>query len=86
MENCDSVTVITDGKVSLDKDVADVSLMDVISAMIGGTGISMQENRRSGMKIDRSKTVIKVDGIKTKELAEEISFSVYSGEVVGLAG
>lgn len=55
MENCDSVTVITDGKVSLDKDVADVSLMDVISAMIGGTGISMQENRRSGMKIDRSK-------------------------------
>jgi ribose ABC transport system ATP-binding protein rbsA len=86
MENCDSVTVITDGKVSLDKDVADVSLMDVISAMIGGTGISMQENRRSGMKIDRSKPVIKVDGIKTKELAEEISFSVYSGEVVGLAG
>ena len=46
----------------------------------------MQENRRSGMKIDRSKPVIKVDGIKTKELAEEISFSVYSGEVVGLAG
>lgn len=86
MENCDSVTVITDGKVSLDKDVSDVSLMDVISAMIGGTGISMQENRRSGMKIDRSKPVIKVDGIKTKELAEEISFSVYSGEVVGLAG
>jgi len=85
MKICDSVTVIRDGKVVLDEEIDSVTLNQIIASLIGN---KLFENlkKKTPKKIDRRFPILSVKNIVSKKRGEPISFDLYSGEVVGLAG
>lgn len=85
MEVCDSVTVIRDGKVTLNKDIRETSLDQVISSMLGET-VYKQQKEKTLKKIDRSAPVLSVREIHSKNRNVAISLDLFPGEIVGFAG
>jgi ribose transport system ATP-binding protein len=85
MQVCDSVTVIRDGKVTLDKDIRGTSLEQVISSMLGET-VYKHQKERNPKKIDRSTPILSVREIRSKNRNIPISFDLFPGEIVGFAG
>jgi len=85
MAVCDSVTVIRDGKVTLDAEIRETSLNQVISSMLGET-VFRQKKKRASKKINHKAPVLSVKEISSKNRNASISFNLFPGEVVGLAG
>lgn len=85
MEVCDSVTVIRDGKVTMNKDIRETSLEQVISGMLGDTAYKHQKERNL-KKIDRNAPVLSARDICSKNRDVAISFDLFPGEIVGFAG
>ncbi len=85
MEICDSVTVLRDGKVTLDKDIRETSLEQVISCMLGDT-VYKNQKERTLQKIERKAPLLSVKNISSKNRNAAVSFDLYPGEIVGLAG
>jgi ribose transport system ATP-binding protein len=85
LEVCDSVTVIRDGKITMNKDIRETSLEQVISSMLGET-VYQHQKERTLKKIDRSVPVLSVRDIRSKNRNAAISFDLFPGEIVGLAG
>jgi len=82
---CDSVTVLRDGKVTLDKNIDSVSLDTIINAMLGEKNVDdLQEKKLR--KINRESSILTVKNIASKTRSKTISFDVYPGEVLGFAG
>ena len=80
----DRVTVLKDGKVTLTTPVSGVSPAEVIRAMIGRDLAHMFPVRRID---DRErKAVIAIKGMSVPGRAEDISFEVREGEVLGFVG
>lgn len=84
MEVCDSVTVIRDGKITLDQIITHTSLDLVISAMLGDTVYKKKE--RIAKKVKHVTPLLSVTDIRSKDRNVPISFELFPGEVVGLAG
>ncbi|HBH12273.1 MAG TPA: sugar ABC transporter ATP-binding protein [Clostridiales bacterium] len=82
---CDSVTVLRDGKVTLDKNINSVSLDIIITAMLGEKNIEDLKEKKL-RKINRESPILSVKNIASKTRSEPISFDVYPGEVLGFAG
>jgi len=79
----DRITVIRDGHYIDTMPMAETSLDDVISKMVGraiNTGA-----RPQNVRLDRP-VVLKVSNLSTKALLKDISFELYKGEVLGFAG
>ena len=85
MTACDSVTVIRDGKVTLNKDIAETSLEQVIASMLGETAYKHQR-KKTTKRVERSAPILSVRDIRSKNRNVAISFDIFPGEVVGLAG
>ena len=85
MSVCDSVTVIRDGKVTLDEDIRNTSLNQVISSMLGDTEYK-HEKKRVTKKYDKHAPVLSVREISSKNRNASVTFDLYPSEVVGLAG
>jgi ribose transport system ATP-binding protein len=85
MQVCDSVTVIRDGKVTLNKDIRETSLEQVISSMLGAT-VYKHQKERNLKKIDSRAPVLSVRDIRSKSRNVPISFDLFPGEIVGIAG
>lgn len=85
MEACDSVTVIRDGKVTMNNAIRETSLEEVISSMLGETAYKHQKERNL-KKIDHSAPVLSVKEIRSKNRNAAISFELFPGEIVGFAG
>ncbi|MGE5464897.1 MAG: ATP-binding cassette domain-containing protein [Syntrophothermus sp.] len=84
LEIFDRVTVIRDGIVALSKDIAATSMQEVITAMIGN-----KFERAQAVKEHRAASnnpLLDVIGLSSGRYFQDITFSVYSGEVVGIAG
>jgi ribose transport system ATP-binding protein len=82
---CDRVTVMRDGRMVLTDDCANVSMEDLIEAMLGkGTSSSLQWRERRAPT--DAQTILEVDNISLCGDYENISFTVRAGEIVGLAG
>jgi ABC-type sugar transport system ATPase subunit len=80
----DRVTVLKDGKVTMTTSVSDVSPADVIRAMIGRDLAHMFPVRKVD---DRHRNpVIAVKGLSVPGRAEDISFELREGEVLGFVG
>jgi ribose transport system ATP-binding protein len=81
---CDRVTVLRDGKKIITEKVSDLDLSKIIEAMLGKK--LTREIYETKYKIDRSKP----PKIEVKDLdlggKEKVSFKVWEGEVLGLAG
>lgn len=82
---CDRVTVMRDGKIVQTENCSDVTMQNLVDAMLGaGTGASLQWRERTGPASD--KTVLSVENISKAGDFSDISFSIKAGEIVGLAG
>lgn len=82
---CDRVTVMRDGRTVLTDDCKNVSMEQLIEAMLGkGTQSSMQWRERH-VRADAG-VVLDVEDITLAGDYENVSFSIRAGEIVGLAG
>ncbi len=84
MEICDEVTVLRDGMNALSKKVVDTSLGEIIAAMLGESVAAQGYLEASGKRSDAP--ILEVKNICLKNKVQNISFSLYGGEVVGLVG
>lgn len=85
MDSCDSVTVIRDGDLTLNSKITDTSLEEMISAMLGEERDALKR-KRSIMEIDLSAPLLEVKDITSANIKEPLSFKLFGGEVLGLAG
>jgi ribose transport system ATP-binding protein len=85
IEVCDSVTVLRDGEVTMDKNIHETSLEQIISSMLGDTAYKHQRER-TAKYIEHNKPVLSARNIRSKSRNSAISFDLYPGEIVGLAG
>jgi ABC-type sugar transport system ATPase subunit len=81
-EICDRVTVLRDGRTVGRKAVSQTSPDDLIAMMVG---------RRLGHRIDKKvhatdRVVLEVESLCTDSGLEDISFTAYEGEVLGIYG
>ncbi|MCW2552010.1 MAG: sugar transporter [Mycobacterium sp.] len=78
----DRVVVLRDGGLILDKPLTDVSDDDIVTAMIGRELDALFPS----LVAPKSDPVLEVRDLQVDGASEPVSFSVSSGEIVGLAG
>jgi len=84
IEICDRVTVIRDGEVALSDLIDQLSLKDIIKAMIGKELTSQQESLKK--TINYENPLLQVKDLSITEKLDNISFTLYQGEILGIAG
>lgn len=80
-ELCDRLTVMRNGRTIVTKDVADSSIEDVISTMVGRSPGDMYPQRGTATSTP-ALTVANLCGRRVKD----VSFTVHTGEVLGIGG
>jgi ABC-type sugar transport system ATPase subunit len=81
----DHVTVLKDGKVTLDTETAQVSQGDVVKAMIGRDLAHMFPQRRRSAKA-AAEPIVQVKDLTVDGVVEGVSFELRPGQIVGFAG
>ncbi|CAL8973539.1 Ribose import ATP-binding protein RbsA [Tessaracoccus sp. O5.2] len=81
-ELCDTVTVMRDGSYIDTLPIADTSVDELVHLMVGRDVTEMFPK----LPADIGEDVLVVDGLTQKGVFHDISFTVRSGEIVGLAG
>ncbi len=80
---CDAVTLIRDGRIAFTRDTADIDLQFIVDQMTNSLGgkyhWNRDESKRSGVPL------LEVRNLNTEKITD-VSFSVYKGEIVGIAG
>jgi ribose transport system ATP-binding protein len=79
----DRVTVLRDGRHVGSKNVKDSSREELIRMMVGR---SLSEFDRRRTKRERGAEVLRVEGFTGGPLLKDVSFTLYAGEVLGIAG
>ena len=77
----DRVTVMRDGKYIKTADFKDLSIGEIIALMVGREITEKYPREQT----ERGKKIMEVKGISTSEV-QNISFDLYSGEILGFAG
>src|SRR5690606_852441 len=81
---CDRVTVLRDGRLAaFDTDLATLDRDRLVTLMIGR---AEQIRELSAKSVDRSRPLLEVRGLRASTGAQDISFTLYPGEIVGLYG
>jgi ribose transport system ATP-binding protein len=83
-EICDRVTVLRDGRMVLSRPTSDVTLDAVIAAMVGDELDRTEKWARA--EIDPTTTALLSGRNITTDRIEDISFDLWRGEVLGVAG
>ena len=81
-EICDRATIMRDGKFVAAVDVADVSLDDIIRYMMGRE----LKEKFPKIHIPLGEEALRVEHLNAGDRVRDVSFSVRSGEILGLAG
>ncbi|GAE95029.1 ABC-type sugar transport system [Gracilibacillus boraciitolerans JCM 21714] len=82
---CDRITVLRNGKNVLTKKCSDMALEEVINAIIGGSmRKSFEWTERS--IIENRKPLLEAKNLKSGDKVKDVSFSLYEGEILGIAG
>ena len=84
MKICDRAVVLRNGIVELDSPTTDLSVSDMVEAMIGKK--LQQEYLAPAKPVDYSSPVLQVQSVSWKDKVRDVSFSIYPGEIVGIAG
>ncbi|WP_037494203.1 sugar ABC transporter ATP-binding protein [Solirubrobacter soli] len=79
----DRVTVIRDGRYVGTRDIAETTMKEVISMMVGRELSTTA--KPEGVRDDRE-VVLEVNGLSTKDLLQDVSFELRRGEILGFAG
>ncbi|MGO1184272.1 MAG: sugar ABC transporter ATP-binding protein [Micrococcaceae bacterium] len=80
-ELCDRVTIMRNGSTITTRDVADITINEVISTMVGKAAGDLFPAR--GTATDRP--VLQVDSLCGRRV-QDLSFTVHAGEVLGIGG
>lgn len=84
-ELCDRVTVMRDGEARLTHDCADLTIPELVDSMLGTSSASAFTWHDRHVEV-RGEPVLKIRNVALPPRIEDVSFDVYSGEIVGLAG
>ena len=79
----DRVTVLRNGQWVATKDVAEITVAEVIEMMVGRT---MTEGFPFREAVERGQELLSVEGLTYRGNVEPVSLSVREGEIVGVAG
>lgn len=77
------ITVIRDGEYIETVNTAETTMGEVINLMVGR---EISGNQRPETHQPSDEVVLKVSGLSTKELLQDISFELHKGEILGFAG
>ena len=83
-EICDYVTVLRDGKIVQNSAIDDISLNEMVKAMIGKEAGTLL-NRGKAKDFANSKVIMKLDNVSTHKL-HNVSFELREGEILGVTG
>ncbi|MCI6603167.1 MAG: sugar ABC transporter ATP-binding protein [Clostridiales bacterium] len=81
-EICERATVLRDGKVITTKRISETSESELVSNMVGRELKDYYNHKRHV----RGKEMLRVEGLSRKGEFEDISFSAYAGEILGISG
>jgi ABC-type sugar transport system ATPase subunit len=79
---CDRVTIFRDGRLISTKMLADVTLTQIIKDMVGRQVVAHSPGTEMRSQMPR----LELDGLAVPGVLDSISFDVYGGEIVGIAG
>jgi ribose transport system ATP-binding protein len=88
-ELCDAVTVIRDGYVRLSSAIAETNLLEIVESIAGGVVKEDSEapTPRNGVLEERREPpVFDIRGLQVGTKVQDVSFEVYPGEILGVAG
>ncbi|EYT55249.1 ABC transporter ATP-binding protein [Leucobacter sp. UCD-THU] len=83
-ELCDRVTVLRDGNMVLQSHTSEVDVDALVQAMVPDA--QLQQRRNSGAAFDRGDTPVMTVESMSGQGFVDVSFEVYPGEVLGIAG
>ena len=78
----DRVSVLRDGQHVSTNNIDDVTEEDIVKDMVG-RDIDEQFPK---IQIDRKEEILRVENLKRDDIVNDISFSAYKGEILGIAG
>jgi len=81
-ELCDRVTVMRDGELVITEDIKDMTNDRLINAMVGRT----LDNLFPKITVAKGEEMLKVSDLNSIGVLEHVSFTAYSGEILGFAG
>jgi len=82
---CDRITILRDGQVVAVAPLTQIMPQETIAHITGRKDVQMLSHE--GNSIDRSTTpVLKVEGLQVGNQVTDVSFELYAGEILGLAG
>ena len=81
------MTVLRDGQMVATEDIADVSIDRIIEHMTGEPleADGARPSRSSGHQAD-APPLLEVEGLACRSVVDDVSFSVYPGEMLGVVG
>jgi ribose transport system ATP-binding protein len=79
----DRITVIRDGEYVKTLKTTETNIPEVIALMVGRT---VEQDQRPEVKASQGETILKVEGISTRNLLKSVSFELKRGEILGFAG
>lgn len=80
---CDRVSVLRDGQLVGTKRIDEVSQSDLITMMIGR---NVTGNHLGRLDVNRSREMLRADHVTRKARVDDVSFTLYEGEILGLYG
>lgn len=82
----DRITVLRDGQYIDTKNMSDISMKEIVNLMVG-RNVDLYENRETN-KVDYKtvQKILEVKNITKKGVFNNLSFDLYKGEVLGVAG
>ena len=83
MTVCDRITVLRDGHLAGGGPVKELDVRKLIGMMVGRSIDALYPERIAAPRAD---VVLSVDGLSQPGVAQDITFKIHAGEVVGLAG
>ena len=81
---CDRAVVLRNGRVEMDRPTSDLNVAAIVEAMIGKKLNQKYLSPASPVKYE--KPVLKVEDVSWSDKVKNVSFEVYPGEIVGIAG
>lgn len=84
--NCDSVSIMRNGVIVGTYDKNDLDKRKIAELMTGKKQVEIKEKRTHSSARYNEPPILEVENLSRKDFLKDISFDVYRGEVVGLAG
>lgn len=82
----DRITVLRDGKYIATRDMNDITTKELVSMMVGREVDLHNDNKENPFNYDNPEKAMEIKKLGKKGTFKDISFNLYKGEVLGIAG